>query len=49
LPYHKIGSSKYKRFNIPHRMEEIEPPTNERMLKLKMFFGDTGIKVKIGG
>ncbi len=21
LPYHKIGSSKYKRFNIPYRME----------------------------
>lgn len=49
LPYHKIGSSKYKRFNIPYRMEGIEPPTNEKMQKLKTFFEETGIKVKIGG
>jgi pyruvate formate lyase activating enzyme len=49
LPYHKIGSSKYKRFNIPYRMEGIEPPTNERMQLLKIFFGKTGIKIKIGG
>ena len=49
LPYHKIGSSKYKRFKIPYRMEGIEPPTNEKMQKLKTFFEETGIKVKIGG
>jgi pyruvate formate lyase activating enzyme len=49
LPYHKIGSSKYKRFNIPYRMEGIEPPTNETMQKMKTFFEETGINVKIGG
>lgn len=49
LPYHKIGSSKYKKFNIPYRMNGIEPPSNERMKELKTYFEETGLKVKIGG
>jgi pyruvate formate lyase activating enzyme len=49
LPYHKIGSSKYKRFNIPNLMESVKPPVKEEMQKLKEFFSETGIKVKIGG
>lgn len=49
LPYHRIGSSKYKRMNIPDRMEGVEPPSAERMNALKGFFAETGIKVKIGG
>jgi pyruvate formate lyase activating enzyme len=49
LPFHKTGSSKYKKFNIPYRMKGIEPPEKERMQKMKEFFEETGIKVKIGG
>jgi pyruvate formate lyase activating enzyme len=49
LPFHKIGSSKYKRFNIPYTMSGTEPPSKERMQKLKEYFSETGIKVKIGG
>jgi pyruvate formate lyase activating enzyme len=49
LPFHKIGSSKYKRFNIPYRMKGVEPPSKDEMQKLKEFFMETGIKVKIGG
>jgi pyruvate formate lyase activating enzyme len=49
LPYHKIGSSKYKRFNLPYRMENVEPPSKGEMQKLKEFFMETGVKVKIGG
>ena len=49
LPFHKIGSSKYKRFNIPYRMGSVEPPSGEKMKLMKEFFRDTGIKVKIGG
>jgi len=49
LPYHKIGSSKYKKFNIPYRMGNIEPPSKEKMNELKEFFSEVGIKVKIGG
>jgi pyruvate formate lyase activating enzyme len=49
LPFHKIGSSKYKRFSIPYKMEGIEPPDHESMLWMKELFSETGIKVKIGG
>jgi len=49
LPFHKIGASKYKRFNLPYRMEGVEPPGKEKMQKLKEFFMETGVKVKIGG
>ena len=49
LPFHKIGSSKYKKFNIPYRMWNTEPPDKEKMQKMKDFFLETGVKVKIGG
>jgi pyruvate formate lyase activating enzyme len=49
LPFHRIGSSKYKRFNIPYRMDGVELPSAEKMKMLKEFFMETGIKVKIGG
>jgi pyruvate formate lyase activating enzyme len=49
IPFHKIGSSKYKRFNLPYRMSVVEPPAKGEMQKLKDFFSETGVKVKIGG
>jgi pyruvate formate lyase activating enzyme len=49
LPFHKIGMSKYKRFNMPYQMEDVDPPTKEKMLLLKELFLETGVKVKIGG
>jgi pyruvate formate lyase activating enzyme len=49
LPYHRIGSSKYKRFGLENRMEGTEQPTSERMNKLKAYFSTSGIKTKIGG
>lgn len=49
LPYHRIGSSKYKRLYITDRMEGIEPPSSARMNELKRFFAETGISTKIGG
>jgi pyruvate formate lyase activating enzyme len=49
LPYHKIGSSKYKRFNMTYKMESVEPPSSEKMQQLKELFMETGVKVKIGG
>jgi pyruvate formate lyase activating enzyme len=49
LPYHKIGSSKYKRFNKPYKMEETVQPSPERMKELKEYFSGEGIRVKIGG
>lgn len=49
LPYHAIGSSKYKSFNIDYRMNGIQSPSPRRMRELKDFFSETGIEVKIGG
>jgi pyruvate formate lyase activating enzyme len=49
LPFHRIGKSKYKKFNLPYRMNDTEQPSPERMRELKEFFSETGIKVKIGG
>jgi pyruvate formate lyase activating enzyme len=49
LPFHKTGSSKYKKFNFPYLMEGIIPPDEEKMQKIKELFMETGIKVKIGG
>jgi pyruvate formate lyase activating enzyme len=49
LPFHKIGSSKYKKFNLPYRMGETTPPSIEHMMNIKEHFLSIGIKVKIGG
>ena len=49
LPFHKIGSSKYKRFNLTYRMENVEQPSSDRMKELHGFFSKVGVKVKIGG
>ncbi len=49
LPFHRIGSSKYKRFNLPYKMEGVQQPSSERMKQLQEFFSGSGIKVKIGG
>jgi pyruvate formate lyase activating enzyme len=49
LPFHRTGSSKYKKFNLPYRMDSVEPPTGEEMKKLKDSFLKTGLKVKVGG
>jgi pyruvate formate lyase activating enzyme len=49
IPFHKTGSSKYRKLNLPDRMNEMETPTAERMSDIKELFSQTGIKVKIGG
>jgi pyruvate formate lyase activating enzyme len=49
LPFHKAGSSKYKKFKFSYKMGEVEPPVKERMKELKEFFSLNGIEVKIGG
>jgi pyruvate formate lyase activating enzyme len=49
LPFHKIGSSKYKKFNIPYKMGNVEEPSTQKMKELKAFFSGYGVRVKIGG
>jgi pyruvate formate lyase activating enzyme len=49
LPYHKTGSSKYRRLNLPDRMGGVESPSASEMEELKNRFLATGIYVKTGG
>lgn len=49
LPYHKIGSSKYRKFNLPYRMDGVAPPSGKQMQDMKKHFLPTGVKVKVGG
>jgi len=49
LPFHKTGSSKYVKFNLPYRMNGVEPSSGSAMEELKNRFLATGIDVKTGG
>lgn len=49
LPFHKTGSTKYRRLGKAFPMEGVEAPSTEQMKMLKHQFRETGIKVKIGG
>ena len=49
LPYHRIGSSKYRKFKLEYKMQNTEQPSTERMRELKAFFAGSGINIKIGG
>ncbi len=49
LPFHRIGMAKYNKFGLEYRMNDTVAPSTQRMNDLKRFFGETGIKVKIGG
>ncbi|MBS0009967.1 MAG: glycyl-radical enzyme activating protein [Bacteroidales bacterium] len=49
LPYHRIGSSKYRKFGLEYRMKDVEQTSAGRMKELKDFFAVSGFKVKIGG
>lgn len=49
LPYHRIGATKYDRFNLPYKMNGIEPPSVNRMNDLKEYFKNAGISTKVGG
>lgn len=49
LPFHRIGSSKYRRFGLPYLMGNTEQPTAERMAEIRHYFEGTGANVKVGG
>jgi len=49
LPFHKTGNSKYRKFGLTYKMNDIQAPSKQRMNELKDFFSYTGIKVKTGG
>jgi len=49
LPYHTTGVSKFARLGTPFRLDQIVPPTAERMDQLADGFRRHGIPVTIGG
>lgn len=49
LPYHRLGSDKYKGLGREYTLQHIVPPTNEKMEILKAEAEKYGLQVKIGG
>ncbi|MBC2705033.1 glycyl-radical enzyme activating protein [Desulfobacula sp.] len=49
LPLHKAGEAKYNFLNMKNHMEDIQPPSKERVLNVKEQFESRGFGVAIGG
>lgn len=49
LPYHRIGTDKYKGLNREYSLTGIEPPSKELMNKLLEVVNSYGLKGQIGG
>ena len=49
LPYHRLGSDKYRGLGRNYSLKEIEPPPKEKMEYLLSVAEETGLNCKIGG
>jgi pyruvate formate lyase activating enzyme len=49
LPYHRLGSDKYKGLGRNYSLSEIEPPSKEKMNYLLSVAEQYGLKCQIGG
>lgn len=49
LPYHKFGKDKYDGLGREYLMGDLEPPTDEKMNRLKAVAEQYGLYCKIGG
>ena len=49
LPYHKTGSSKYRRFDLPDRMKDFDQISNGHLEDYIEILKPSGIRVKKGG
>jgi pyruvate formate lyase activating enzyme len=49
LPYHTIGLEKYRRLNLPNRMDGTKPPAPEHMRRIAGDLEQKGFVVRIGG
>jgi pyruvate formate lyase activating enzyme len=49
LPYHRIGSDKYRRLGRSYEMEQVNPPTAEQMQAIAARLSAAGFVVRIGG
>lgn len=48
LPYHALGSSKYKQLGMKYELEEIRPPSEEQMEKLRNMVRWLGLQEMTG-
>jgi pyruvate formate lyase activating enzyme len=49
LPYHRIGTDKYRRLGRPYQLAELQPPSAEAMENMRRVFADAGIEASVGG
>lgn len=49
LPYHRFGKSKYKRLGRNYKLQELQPPNESYMQKLKGLVESFGLRAQIGG
>ena len=49
LPYHRIGTDKYRRLGRPYELAELQAPSTEVMESVRRVFADAGIEVRVGG
>ncbi len=49
LPYHTFGIHTYKQLGRKYELTDIEPPSEEYMIKLKELVESCGVKAQIGG
>jgi len=49
LPYHRIGTDKYRRLGRPYQLAELQPPSVETMENIRRVFADAGIEASVGG
>lgn len=48
LPYHRLGASKYDKLDMEYTLEDLAPPSEQEMLRLKEQFVSHGFPVSIG-
>lgn len=48
LPYHALGSSKYRQLGMEYELKEIKPPTDEQMARLRNIVESFGLKEMTG-
>lgn len=49
LPYHRFGIGTYEQLGRIYELKDVEPPSEEYMLKLKKLIESCGVKAQVGG
>jgi pyruvate formate lyase activating enzyme len=48
LPFHRLGAGKYAQYGMEYRLAGVEPPSNERMERLRLLVEGFGLKEMTG-